>query len=154
MEFDMSKTPKARPFVFACLAGALGTLLAGCWMPGYRAGGQGASRDLYTYESRPDFPQNIVVVDPTTNEKILTVEIPIGQQLVIRFFDDYNKKNEARPALMRWKLMPMGTLFGELDNSTPVGDADHRRIDVYVRSNAEAVPRPSNTPPPEPVSPK
>jgi hypothetical protein len=131
------------------------TLLAiggagGCWYPGYTAGGQGASRDLYTYESTPDFPQNVTVIDWTTSETLLTVEVPVGQQLVIRFYDDYNKDNKERPALMRWKLMPLGTKFGELDNSAPVPAYTHRRIDTAIRTKSESVPKP--LPAPEPVS--
>jgi hypothetical protein len=112
-----------------------------------------ASRDLYTYESTPDYPQNITVIDFTTGEKLLSIEVPVGQQLVIRFYEDHDTKNTARPDLMRWKLMPRGTQFGELPNSMPVPDYNHRRVDVTLRKEAEAVPKPANVPPPEVVTP-
>jgi hypothetical protein len=115
----------------------------GCWSPGYEPGGPMASRDLFTYVSTGDFPQNVTVLDWTTDEKLLTVEIPIGQQLVIRFFEDYNDKDPNRPALMRWKLMPRGQRFGELNNTMPVPDATRRRVDVDVRERADAVPMPA-----------
>lgn len=124
---------------------------AGCWYPGYSPGGSMASRDLYTYESTPNFPQNVTVVDWTTGEKLLHVEVPVGQQLVVRFYDDYNTKNAARPALMRWKLMPAGTRYGELVNSMPVPGPNQRRLDVSLRENAEAVPK-SPVPAAEPVA--
>jgi hypothetical protein len=140
--------PIRRPLAILLTTTLLGS--TGCWYPGYSAGGQGASRDLYTYESTPDFPQNVTVVDWTTNETLLTVEVPVGQQLVIRFFDDYNTDNKQRPALMRWKLMPLGTRFGELDNSAPVPSYTHRRIDTTLRTKSESVPKP--LPQAEPVS--
>lgn len=121
------------------LAGLTG--LAGC-VPGYYPGGSLASRDLYTYESTPDAPTNITVIDWTTGEQLLQVEVPVGQQLVVRFFENHNKKNTERPDLMRWKLMKAGTTFGELDNSMPVPDYGHRRVDVSLRKNATAVPKP------------
>lgn len=142
-----------RQKLIAGLVFGLSLSLAGCWYPGYAPGGQGASRDLYTYESTPNFPQNVTVVDWTTNETILTVEVPIGQQLVIRFYDDYNPKNTARPALMRWKLMPAGTKYGELDNSAPAPGPNQRRLDTSIRKNSEAVPK-ATVPAAEPVAPK
>ncbi len=132
---------------------SLGVALGGCWNPGYNEGGSMASRDLYTYYSTPNYPQNVTVIDWTTNEKLLSVEVPVGQQLVVRFYDDYNTKNTARPALMRWKLMPMGTRFGELDNSMPVPGPTQRRLDVTLRQNAEAVPK-ATVPAAEPVKPQ
>jgi hypothetical protein len=129
------------------------TALPGCWVPGYSPGGPQASRDLYTYDSTPDHPQNITVLDWTTGEKLLTVEVPVGQQLVMRFYEDYDIKNAARPALMRWKLMRAGTSWGELTNSMPVPDMHHRRVDPELRSASESVPKPANVPPPEPVAP-
>ena len=72
---------------------------------------------------------------------------------MVHFYEDYNAKNTARPTLMRWKLMPLGTHFGELDNSMPVPNADRRRIDKTLRSQAEAVPK-TPVPAAEPVSPK
>jgi hypothetical protein len=110
---------------------------------------------LYTYESTPDYPQNISIVDWTTNETLLTVEVPVGQQLVIRFYADHDTKNAARPDILRWKLMPKGTSFGELTNSLPVPDYNHRRIDVALRKSGESVPKPAPAPlpAPEPVNP-
>ena len=110
-----------------------------------------ASRDMYTYESTPNFAQNVTVIDWTTGEKLLHVEVPVGEQLAIRFYDDYNKKNTARPALMRWKMMPAGTRFGELDNSMPVPGPNQRRLDISLRENTEAVPK-TTVPAAEPVS--
>ncbi len=141
-----------RSFVAAALGLALAGF-AGC-VPGYSPGGSWASRDLYTYESTPDYPQNITVVDWTTNEKLLYVEVPVGQQLVVKFYPDHDTKNTARPDLMRWQLMPRNTSFGELTNSMPVPDYNHRRVDVTLRKTPEAVPQPTNVPPPEPVAPK
>lgn len=144
-----------RRTAFVLTAAFLTTLpLSGCFWPGYSPGGQMASRDLFTYESTPDFPQNITVLDWTTNEQLVTIEVPVGQQLVIRFYADHDVKSATRPDMMRWKLMPKGTTWGELTNSLPVPDFNHRRIDVTFRTTGESVPKPTpaTLPAPEPVS--
>jgi hypothetical protein len=59
--------------------------------------------------------------------------VPIGQQVVIRFYDDHDPRNEERPALMRWEMMNRGTRWGELDNAMPVPTYDRRLLEVYYR---------------------
>lgn len=115
--------------------------LAGCWMPGYWPGGSQATRDLYTFESTRDFPQSVQVVDLATKEVLWSINVPIGQQVVIRFYDDHDPENAERPALMRWELMERGTRFGELDNAMPVPAYDRRLMEVYYRGgNGEVAP--------------
>jgi hypothetical protein len=117
----------------ACVALLALTAMAGCWMPGYRPGGPQATRDLYTFESTTDFPQSIQLIDTASGEVIWSVNVPIGQQVVIRFYDDHDPRNEERPALMRWEMMNRGTRWGELDNAMPVPTYDRRLLEVYYR---------------------
>lgn len=139
----------------AAILTTLATLtLGGCFWPGYSPGGQMASRDNFTYDSTPDHPQNVNVIDWTTGESLLTVEIPVGQQLVMRFYANHDSNNAARPDLLRWRLMAAGTSWGELNNTLPVPDYNHRRVDVSLRKSGESVPKPTPAalPAPEPVS--
>ena len=116
--------------------------LGGCAWPGYRPGGKQASADEYTFESTGGTPKTVKLLDWTTNTTIWTLEVPVGKELVVRFYDDHDPKNATRPALMRWELFENGHEFGELHNAIPAPDAGHRRMDWEIRRNATAVPRP------------
>jgi hypothetical protein len=133
-----------RLLALAAAAGLSALLLgnAGCYVPGYFPGGSLASRDLYTYQSHPDYPQTITLVDTRTGEIIWTSEVPVGQQLVMRFYDESvkDKPSPENPALMRWDTMRIGKHFGELQNVMPVPGADSRRVDVTLRRAGELPP--------------
>ncbi len=134
-----------RPFrtrIAAAATGLLALTLAGC-VPGYYAGGSLASLDLYTYESTPDYPQTVTLVDTSTGEKIWSVDIPVGKQLVIRFAENKAKGDKSRPDVMRWEIMQRDTTSGVLDNSIPVPPAWQRRVDVTLRSNSAVPQRPA-----------
>ena len=108
------------------------TLGAGCNYWGYRPGGQEASNDNYCYPSTPEFPQTVVVRDWTTKETLWAVDVPQGQQLVMQFYKNRNKKNDpARPDLLQWRLMPLGQETGDLSNALPVPDEHHRQVSTY-----------------------
>jgi hypothetical protein len=126
------------------LALAASALLPGC-VTGYYPGGQLASNDQYTYESTPDFPQTVTLVDPTTGERLWSVDIPIGQQLVMQFREGANKGDEARPDMLVWGVMKMGQRSGSLDNSMPVPPAWQRRVDVTHRKGGAVPERPAPT---------
>src|SRR4051812_43262561 len=101
------------------LAGALTIGPGGCY-PAYSAGGPQASFDLFTYEGIPDHPRVITLVEMTTNQTIWSTEVPLGKQLVVRFYDDFDATNTPRPSLMRWEIMNLGEEYGQLDNAMPV----------------------------------
>lgn len=129
-----------------------GLMAGGCWVPGYYPEGSQATRGLFTYPSNPDYPQTIALRDLTSGEVIWSVDVPVGKQLVVRFFDDWEPRNTSRPALMRWEIMDLGRAFGELDNVIPAPHELNRRLDVTYRKSREGVPTPTNLPPPEPAA--
>lgn len=120
--------------------------MGGCWgwMPGYRPGGSQASLDEYTYESTAEVQQTVALRDWTTGEEIWRLDVPVGKQVVIRFYDEQNPTQADRPAIMRWQIMDRGTMFGELRNAIPAPDATRRRVEVYATqpAQAKATPRP------------
>jgi hypothetical protein len=148
--------PFRRPSRLTLACGLLGAVLAGC--SGYSPGGFGQSGEAETYDSTPDFPQTLTLVDQTTHEAIWTADIPVGKQLVLRFEDDFNPKSTARPALMHWEIMERGATSGALTNSVPAPPAYGRLIEVTYRKQANAArkgavtPPPSMPPPPAPAA--
>jgi hypothetical protein len=124
------------------LAAAAACALAGCAWPGQRPGGAQYSVDEFTYESTLDLPQSIKLVDTSTNAVIWQFEVPIGQEVVIRFQDGYDPANVNRPSLMRWEVKERGDEWGELHNVMTVPDKSQRRVDVYRRHDTTAVPMP------------
>lgn len=116
-------------------------------MPGYSAGGPQASLDQYTYESTLDHPYTITLTDLTTHEVLWTVDVPIGKELVVQFFDDYNPSNKARPALMKWRIFDLGTEFGELTSTMPAPVGSSRLLDVAIRKPQDAMPAMAPMPP-------
>jgi hypothetical protein len=129
---------------------ALLLVLAGCSWPGYRPAGSQASNDAHTYISTPDAAKSVRVLDSSTNTVLWSMDVPIGKQLTLQFYDDHDPRNADRPALMRWELSNAGREFGELHSSMPVPDQHHRRIDWYLTRNP-GVPVPEAaavTPPP------
>jgi hypothetical protein len=130
---------------------ALALALAAC-NPGYRPGGNQSSSDAHTYISTPDAPKTIRVLDWTTNTVLWEMDVPVGKQLTIQFYDDHDPKNAARPALMRWELWPAGTEFGELHNAMPVPDKNHRELRMEL-TRRPATPTPENVEMPGPAAP-
>ncbi len=121
------------------IALAASTMLAGCWglRPGYRQGGSGISNDTFTYYSTTWVPKTITLVDTAADEEIWSIDVPVGKQLVIRFYENENEDAPHRPDSMRWGIMDQGKRVGGLDNSMPVPSNDHRVIEVSLRETPE-----------------
>ena len=123
---------RSRPILaLALVAGTLVT--AGCYTPG----GRYASRDQFTYASTPLQPQTITVFDARTNEAIWSQDVPVGQKLVIRFFDGRGSGEGNFPALMRWEVMDDDRSSGRLANELAVPLRDARRVEVTLRDAPE-----------------
>lgn len=78
-----------------------GNLAHGCNT--YKPGGALQSHDTFTYFSEAHTPVTVTVVDTRTKEAIFVNEVPVGKQLVIRFYDEQNDSNVIRPAAMHGK---------------------------------------------------
>ncbi len=117
---------------------ASSTVLTGCNT--YKPGGALQSHDTFTYFSEAFTPVTVTVVDTRTKEAIFVNEVPVGKQLVIRFYDEQNPTNVIRPAAMRWEVMPLGQTGGELDSVMAVPGPDARRVDVAYRKAPEYPP--------------
>lgn len=143
---------------------AVAVSMAGCmYMPGYRPGGSQASRDQFTYASTVDNPQTVTLMNSVTNQRLWSIDVPIGKQLVIWFYDEQKTGDPQNPSVMRWEIMNLGHLGGDLDNAMPVPAAGVRMVRVDRRPSpletpgqpSEPIlpPTPPVLPPPEPTFP-
>lgn len=116
----------------AALSAALATS-AGCYYPG----GPGYSADRFTYESTTWQPWTVSIEDTRTGQEFWSVEVPVGQQLVVDFIPGEGAEGDFTPDLMRWQVMPIGHRFGTLANSLPVPPATGRILLPRLRDTPE-----------------
>ena len=109
-------------------------MLSGC----FREGGPGWAADRYTYVSRTWSPQTITVVDTRTGEEIWSIDVPVGQQLVLDF-ERGKDQSEYMPDDMLWRVMNAGKLFGDLTSKMPAPPSHARRVDVSLRPTPETI---------------
>lgn len=124
-------TPDAR---LACLAVALAAsvLSTGC----HYEGGPLYSADRFTYVSREWQPWTVSLIDTRTGESVWSVDVPVGQKLVLGFREG-SGPNEFKPDMMDWGLMPHDRTFGERPNQLPVPPAGARRLEPVLRPTPE-----------------
>lgn len=136
------------------IVGTLGLLvgLAACeGVPGHYPGGNIASIDKYVYPSTTDLPQTVTLVDTRSGQAVWSKDIPVGQQLVMRF---YAAKGEdpTNPDRLDWQIMPIGA-GGQMNNQVFVPPSSSRRIDTAFRAPGELPPVAGAEQPPVPAEP-
>lgn len=112
--------------------GALSLPMGGCHLEG----GPRYSADRYTYVSRSWTPKTISLIDTRTGETTWSVDVPVGEQLVVGFSKGTGP-NELRPDEIVWGLMPAGRRFGQRNNRQPCPPASARRLDMTLRPTPE-----------------
>lgn len=125
--------------ILATAALATVLLTGGCLFPsvsGNYEGGSRASDDKHVYVSRPHSPKTVSLVNTVTGETLWTVEIPVGDQLVLRFYD---KKHDdpIMSSNMRWEVMEETTSARRLNNVMTVPGRNYRRLDLEIREAPE-----------------
>ena len=122
-----------RPHLTACASLTLaGLMLGACHLEG----GPRYSADRYTYVSREWQPKTVTLIDTRTGETTWSVDVPVGQQLVVGFSQGTGP-NELRPDEIVWGLMPAGRRFGSRDNRQPCPPSSARRLDMVLRPAPE-----------------
>ena len=122
----------------AALSGVgLAFLVGGC---GYKPGGSGQSLDRFCYISTPHMPQTVSLVDTSRGQTIWTCEVPVGQQLVLRFVNEGKDAPARGTDTMRWALMPIGSPRQSLDNEFVCPPSTSRRLDGTLRQGPEPYP--------------
>ncbi|MDP7030328.1 MAG: hypothetical protein QF733_08920 [Phycisphaerales bacterium] len=132
-----------------CLAWSAGVALAGCST--LKGGGllpsAAGTASPITWESTAASPKTIVLVDVRTGENIFEMDIPLGKQLSVQFFQVKDpQKHPKAPDTMFYGLQPAGQWVGVLDETVAVPHAVNRRIDVFLRT-------PEPFTPPDPARP-
>lgn len=130
----MTRLRRTRTVFVWCTASAC--TLVGC-VPGYWEGGNRASRDQYTYVSTTYQPKTISIIDTRTGQTVWTTDIPVGQQLAMRFYADDDDDGQDT---LRWELMPAGKHWGDMTNVDPVPPVGARRVDMTLRPSPEDPP--------------
>lgn len=99
-------------------------------------GGPRYSADRFTYESSSWYPKTVSLIDTRTGQTVWTVDIPVGEQLVVGFSRGTGP-NEFNTDEIVWGLMPAGQRFGTRDNRMPCPPSGVRRLDVALRPAPE-----------------
>lgn len=137
---------------FALLASLAATAFLGCeGVPGNFPGGTHASIDKFVYQSTSELPQTVTIVDTRSGQAVWSKDIPVGRQLVIRFYAE-KSDDPANPDRMDWQLMQMRQGGTDLSNHVFVPPANARRIETAFRARGEMPPVATAdvpTPPPE-----
>jgi hypothetical protein len=120
-----------RPALLLGLA-ALTLVTCGC----HYEGGPLYSADRFTYVSREWQPWTVSLIDTRTGESLWSVDVPVGQKLVVGFRAG-SGPNEYKPDMMDWGLMPEDRTYGERPNQLPVPPAGARRIEPTLRPAPE-----------------
>ena len=110
----------------AFIAGVLGvsTLLA---LPGCQ------QFEKYTYRSDVHSQKTITLLDTSTGEKLLPVDIPAGQQLNMVFDNDIQTAEQRGSDVLRWAVRKVGDETVAGGNVMQVPPPSSRRIDMTLR---------------------
>lgn len=88
-----------------------------------------------TWDSTAALPKTVVIVDTRTGENVFEINIPMGQQLSVQFFEHKDPQEHPKaPDIMKYTLHPLGRWVGYLDQSVPVPHSWNRRVDVFLQS--------------------
>lgn len=128
-------TSRLAPLLATCSLVALTGVVGGC---AHSEGGNMQSMDRFTYVSTSYQPKTLVLLDTRDGEEIWSVDVPVGQKLVVQF-EEGKAKNATpeNPDLMKWELGSADQSRLTLRNAIPVPPASARRIDMTLRDTPE-----------------
>jgi hypothetical protein len=136
--------------------------LAGC-LPGTNPGGHAWSLDKHVYASTVWEPKTVTVTDTVSGETLWVKEVPVGRQVVIRFFAGKAKGGDPkRPDQMAWAIANLNKSADGWDGRMDVPGAEWRMLSFDLRPAPEyprtpapvAEPAPLEPPPPADAEPE
>lgn len=108
--------------------------IGGCYYPG----GPRYSADRHTFESHSWQPWTVKLTDTRTGEVVWSVDVPVGQQLVVGFKPG-SGPNEYKPDEIVWGIMEKGKRFGTRDNRQPCPPREARKLEATLRPTPELI---------------
>ena len=123
-----------RTLTVATFAAAAFTLTA-CHSP--KGGLMPHTGGSYTYYSTETQPKTVQIVDMRNDDVVFAINIPPGKQLTFDFIPGKGDDPVHTPDLMKWELLPLGTMTGKLRNAMTVPNAASRKIIVDLREGFE-----------------
>jgi hypothetical protein len=96
------------------------------------------STEMFTYRSTPAVPQTVTLRDTTSGATLWVVEVPVGQQLDVKFTERGATSEAFGSDVMRWTLSPLGEPWAGTPSELRVPPPSSRRLDVSVREFGEA----------------
>lgn len=131
------------------LAIGIGTM-AGC-LPGTNPGGHAWSLDKHVYASTVWEPKTVIVTDTASGETLWVKEVPVGKQVVVRFFKGEARGDDPRrPDSMAWGMARINKAADDWEERIDVPGAEWRMISFELRPAPEypRTPAPVAEPPP------
>lgn len=123
--------------------------LGACSLTEMRPGGNMRSDDQFTYMSTPDLPVSVDLVDIRDNTIVWSLDVPLGQKLTIRFYEDGARDGDPNASdTMKWEVYDAQLQGTFLRNKIVVPPASARRLDVSYRETPEYYAEPGQIPPP------
>jgi len=96
------------------------------------------STEEFTYQSTSLTPQTVTLLDTTSGDTLWVVDVPVGQQLDMKFTERPATAEEFGSDIMRWTISPLGQPWQGSPSEVRVPPPSSRRLDVSLRKSGEA----------------
>lgn len=128
-----------------CGIGGLGSILgiaAGvAFLVGMLVGLTGCEySERYSYASDAWSPKTVSVIDTTTGSKIVSIDVPVGQQVNMEFEQLKGASEAAGTTTLRYAVKPIGDVSIANGSQVQVPPPSARRVDVTLRPAPEQAP--------------
>jgi len=125
-------------FQFApAIALAVALTLTGCTQyRNYYPGGGYTSLDRFTYESTSWTPQTVTIRDTRTGQDIWSIDVPVGQKVVV-WFRRGEGPDDVYPDAMEWDVFDLDVNHGKLTNKIGVPASTARVVLATLRPAPE-----------------
>lgn len=128
-------TPHSKKSFLKTLALALPVIGSTLFLTGCDGG-----PEIYSYRSEVHSPKTVTLRDTSTGEEILKVDVPVGQQLNLRFdkFRDYAEADGNET--LHWSIRPWNDDSVAGGNTLKVPPSSSRRVEMTLRPAPEQRP--------------
>lgn len=130
-------TPAPRVLGILGLGLVMGATLGAC-LPGTNPGGHAWSLDKHVYASTVWEPKTVTLTDTVSGETLWVKEVPVGRQVVIRFFPGKARGNDPkRPDQMAWGMARINKAADGWEERFDVPGSEWRMLSFELRPAPE-----------------